>query len=448
MRNIYGFNSSQDVINLQTKYSFFPRVANIVFTLRLDDGFDRAVMRMALELLVERNDCLRIRFIRQNGRTCQVFDDSRSFGHIPEYHFNWKREEEAFVRRFRRGKVKPEKGKVIKAAFAVNSEGVDVIYFKISHFVADTYAISVLIDDLLAVYRALIAGSPLPQNPGSFEAVLKKDLEYKDDIAATEKDREFYRDYYSVQHPEHPVYCGLHGSGSDRWKRIRKKGRFALPYLFVKCDTEGYRLPIPSALTLQAEQWCKDNGVSLSAFFFYTCSIAASLANARERTQSPLMLLDCRGTNAERRCGGTKVQSLSIYTTVDYDLSFKDNMVREYQLQNQLFRHTRLTYLDVEAIQHGQWGHSMLSQITNFCWSFIPFHATDGVSMQVLSNGKGALAAYIAAMYDVDSRHIDVLYDVQTQMITASQLMDFHRLYLLVVGGVLAHPEEKLSRIF
>ena len=28
---LYGFNSSQDIIHLQTKYTLFKRVANIVF---------------------------------------------------------------------------------------------------------------------------------------------------------------------------------------------------------------------------------------------------------------------------------------------------------------------------------------------------------------------------------------------------------------------------------
>lgn len=186
----------------------------------------------------------------------------------------------------------------------------------------------------------------------------------------------------------------------------------------------------------------------MSAFFFYTCAIAASLINDREKYQAPLMLLDNRGTVTERKSGGTKVQSLSIYTEVDYDKSFNDNIAAAYADQNQLYRHTKLSYLELEAIQHKLWNYPMTSQVINFCYSFIPFTAPEGVSMQVLSNGKGALVTYMALMLDTRTNALDVMYDIQTEMVTPEQLMDFHDLYIRVSESVLANPDEKLSTLF
>ena len=137
-------------------------------------------------------------------------------------------------------------------------------------------------------------------------------------------------------------------------------------------------------------------------------------------------------------CGANKLRTVRFlgnapYVNVDYEKSFRENIAAEYADQNQLFRHTRLTYLEVEALQHKLWGHSMLSQITNFCYSFIPFSAPDGVTMQVLSNGKGALATYVALMLDVKTNAISVVYDIQDKMISAGQLMEFHNTYLQTI---------------
>ena len=67
----YGFNYSQDIVHLQTKFSLFKRVANIVFSIAVDGGFDKSLMRKSLELLIERNDCLRLRFVKEKGEILQ-----------------------------------------------------------------------------------------------------------------------------------------------------------------------------------------------------------------------------------------------------------------------------------------------------------------------------------------------------------------------------------------
>ena len=185
----------------------------------------------------------------------------------------------------------------------------------------------------------------------------------------------------------------------------------------------------------------------MNSFFFYTCAIAASLLNNRAPYQLPLELLNCRGTIADRRAAGTKVQSLSVYTTVDYARSFNENITDFFAEQSELYRHTRLTYLEIEAMQHKLWKYSMLSQITNFAFSFIPMETPQGVRLQVYSNGKGALVTYIALMHDVKTDEIQVNYDVQTRMVTPAQLVEFQNNYIHVIEAVLANPTAKLSDI-
>lgn len=441
------FNYSQDIINLQTKYSLFKRVVNIVFSLTIEDGFDKDLMTKAINELVKRNDCLRIRFFKQGKETLQTIDAERKINNIPVVKFESASAMEKFINRFRKKATNAFKGRVLEPVYATNPSGEDMVIFKISHFVADTYGIGVLVNDLMGVYNALKNGTELPAAPGSFETVLKKDNEYRADEAATQKDLEFFKDYYENRHKQHPTYCGIHGDASDRWLKYKKKGMFSLPYLMVRCDTKGYRFVIPAAISRMAQKWCEANEITMTSFFFYTCAIAASLRNGREPHQLPLELLNCRGALADRKAAGTKVQSLSIYTTVDYERSFSENIAAFYADQTELYRHTRLTYLEVENMQHKLWNYSMLSQITNFCFSFIPMETPKGVKMQVHSNGKGALVAYMALMLDVKTDEIQVNYDVQTKMVTPEQLVEFQNCYIHVIETVLASPTTKLSEI-
>ena len=441
------FNYSQDIVDLQTKYSLFKRVLNIIFSLTLDEGFDEELMTRSINLLIERNDCLRLRFFKKGKETYQKVDAERKIGNIPVVKFDSVSSMESFIKRFRKKPTDGFKGRTLEAVYATNPSGNEMIFFKISHLVADTYGIGVLVNDLMGIYNALKTGTELPSAPGSFETVLKKDNEYRADEAATKKDFDFFKDYYENRHPQHPIYCGTHGDASDRWLKCKRKGKFSLPYLMVRCDTQGYRFVIPAAITRQVQKWCEENSITMNSFFFYTCAIAASLRNNKEPYQLPLELLNCRGTIADRRAAGTKVQSLSVYTTVDYSRSFNENIADFFAEQSELYRHTRLSYLEIEAFQHKLWNYSMLSSLTNFAFSFIPMETPKGVSLQVYSNGKGALVTYMALIHDIKTDEIQVTYDVQVLMVTPEQLIEFQNCYIHVIEAVLAQPKAKLSDI-
>ena len=447
-KNLNAFNYSQDSINLQTKYAIFKRVANILFSVSFDGGFDEALMKQALQKLIDRNDCLRITFVKEGKTTRQYFEESRAIGDIPSKKFNTTGQLEAFIRRFRKGMVNIYKGQTFNAVFVTDPSGKKMVLIKISHFVADTYGIGVLVSDLAAVYAALRDGEELPPEPGKFEDILRKDAEYRANQEAYEKDLAFFKDYHENKHPEHPTYLGINGNENDRWLKVKNKGKFAPSYLFVRCDTKGYRFVIPAAVSDRAAAWCEAKGISMNTFFFYACALTCSLKNDRMPYQLPLELMNCRATVTDRKAAGTKVQSLGVYTTVDFKKSFSENAAALFAEQSELYRHTRLTYLEIEAMEHKLWGHPMTTFLTNFCFSFIPMAMPEGLQMQVYSNGKGALVTYMALIYDVNTHEIIVNYDIQTLMVTPEQLIEFQNSYIHVIENVLDHPDQPLAEIF
>jgi len=447
-KKLYGFNSSQQVIQLQTKYTLFKRVENILFRTTISGGYDKKLMTDAINLLIKRNDCLRITFVKQGKEVLQYFADERTIGTIPFYKFDTIAKQDAFILKFRKNPVNCYKGRPLEVVFAENPVGEAEIYFKISHYVADTYGIGILVGDLFAVYEALTKGQELPAAPGSFEKVLAKDLEFSNNPELCAKDEEFFEQYYASHKDPKPMFNGLQGNKSDEWLKNKRKGMISMPFYFVKCDTKGYRLNMPAVLGRKANEWCEANGITLSTFFYYTMTIASSLVNDRIKYMTPLLLLDCRGTLTERKAAGTKVQPLSIYETVDYDRSFNDNIRDSFLSHQELYKHTRLKYTVAEAIQHRIWGHSQLSQTYGFSFSFVPSSTPDGVDMLIISNGKGALPAYVAVMFNVKTGAISVVYDVQTMMIEPEVLGEFHNTYLQVIEQVLENPDTEMKKLF
>ncbi len=444
----YNLNPSQEVVRMQTQYTLFKRVANILFSLTFADGFDRKVMTDAINLLIERNDCLRIRFVKKDGVTKQCFDAVRKTGPIPEKKFPTFKAYEKFHAKWCKSATKVFKGDILRPLFVTDPEGKELVLFKISHFVADDFAIGVLVNDLVAIYKSLKEGTPLPPAPGSFEAVLAKNDAYLTSEEEIGRDREYWKSFYTVKHPEHPVYQGLHGFRNDYWQKCLKKGYSSIPYLFVRCDTRGFRFKIPATIGRQIMNWSAGQNLPPASFLFFSYVLTCSLLNGRQQYMMPLMLLSSRATVSERKCGGTMVQALGLYTTVDYGKTFNENVAVMYAEQNEQYRHTKLKYTELDTMQHDVWGHSRLSQMASFCFSYIPFLSTPGVELQLYSNRKGALTAYVALMHDTVSGEIEVVYDVQTVMLTPEQLVDFQNQLVHNIEIVLDKSDSKLSELF
>ena len=72
-RKLYELCPSQNVIILQTKYTLWPKVVNIVFSATKTENLDFDLLDKAFNLVVKRNDCLRIRFVKQNKQLMQYF---------------------------------------------------------------------------------------------------------------------------------------------------------------------------------------------------------------------------------------------------------------------------------------------------------------------------------------------------------------------------------------
>ena len=108
MKNLtlYNLTPSQDVSYLQCKYTLFKRVVNILTSLTLDEQVDFDVMKKALNLLIERHDCLRIRFVKKNKNLMQYIVDCAPVEKVPYIKFNTKDEQDAFIAKTKKKAIK------------------------------------------------------------------------------------------------------------------------------------------------------------------------------------------------------------------------------------------------------------------------------------------------------------------------------------------------------
>ena len=96
----YELSPSQDVSYLQCRYTLFKRVINILTSISLSEDVDFELMEKAFNRVVERNDCLRIKFFKQKGKLMQYFEDERPYQKIPVVKYDTKEQFDAFIAKY------------------------------------------------------------------------------------------------------------------------------------------------------------------------------------------------------------------------------------------------------------------------------------------------------------------------------------------------------------
>ena len=445
MTNYYELNPSQEVVKLQCKYTLFKRVINIISAMEFDTAFDLEIMKKAFNEVVKRNDCLRLRFKKVNKELKQYFVESDNFDTIPYKEFKTEKEQKAFFDKLAKRAIKYKKGVVVEPYFIKTFDGKYLVLIKVCHLILDIYGIHIIFDDLFNVYTALKEGKELPPEPTKFEDVIKKDLETKHSEIRAKKNKEFFDNYFVGK--DEPYYAGLHGKESELWRKQLDKGKRSAKMYFLRNDTTGYVHRIDKDTIDKVVEYSKQSKISIANILFYLSCLCASRMNGNVRNMLPLELCNCRATNTEKKCAGTKVQSLGCYTVLDYDKPFSENLTEFVNSQNQLYRHIDFSDQEFEMLVHKTYVSSMLETYYPLTFSLIPYRQAEGYNFKIYSNGKGALIAYLALLYDIDKGVIDMAYDVQDKMISEDDVLRYHKNYIAVINQAMDNPSIALGDV-
>lgn len=433
----YELNPSQEVVKLQCTYTLFKRVINILASVT-SDYIDFDVMKKAFNLAVERNDCTRLRFVKQGKELKQYFIDSYEYDNIKYFEFKTKEEQDNFIKNQSKKAIAFMKGEVLTPYFIKTYDNKYMIFMKVCHLIFDIYGLNVFIKDLFEVYKALKENKEFPECPKSFETQLQKDLIIKHDEQRNKGNYEHFAKVFS-SNPE-PYYAGFDGLTNKYTIKADKKGQRVGKMLFVKNDTKLYGHSFPSETCLKLVNFAKEHNVTLSNLLMYVYSVTQSRINKDAPNLLPLELCNVRGTLHERMCAGTKVQSISCYTKVDKELSFIDNLNNFVQMQNLNYRHIGFKDWDSQILIHKVYKTSIMSTYYGLSFSFIPYEKSDDYKVDFYSNGKCALPAYVAVLYDYKNNCIDVGYDCQVEMMTEKNVADFHNNVILCIDQIAENP--------
>ncbi|MBE7082847.1 MAG: hypothetical protein E7378_04170 [Clostridiales bacterium] len=448
MENVkyYELTSSQDVSVLQTKFSLDKRVMNICMSATSDEPIDFKVMKEALDLVAERNDCIRLRFKKQGKKVVQWFLPKVDIGTVPYYEFADKQAQTDFIKSECHKAIKWLKGEVFKPVFIKTYDNKGMVFLKIAHTILDIYGLNVIFKDLFEVYNALINKTELPKAPKSFEELVKKDLVIKNDPNRITDGRKYFLDFFKSY--EEPWYAGADAGQNKFVAKKRKQGKRYVNTAIFSNTTEGYIGKFGKEITQKLEKFAMETKISMNLIMEYLLGATCSKMNGEVETIMPLELCNVRGTLQEKTTAGTKVQTLGMLAIYKKEKTLMENLNAFNELHSQQLRHIGFPDLALQKLFKCEvYGRSMLAMYYPFSFSFIPMDKIDGINFEVYSNDKGALPCYIAVMYDFKNSEMLMVYDYQKVLMTNEQIDTLHKNFERLLVNALENPDKLLKDI-
>lgn len=431
-QNTYPLIPPQEMIQFMLKYSFFHKqVTQIPESIILSKEFDFDLMKKAFNIEIERNDCLRLRFFKEKGKIKQYFLDKYTQEDIPVLKFNSAQERVDTLTADAQKPVKMLKGEIFRIKFFRTEDNRYGIYLCVHHLVMDNAAVFVFFNDLLAVYDHLKDGTPMPKPLGSYEEIIKKELEFAADPENFKREEQAYREFFEKD--GEPVYLGAEGPKFLEAERKKKKDpSINAPSLFDpfndKAEMTKHSLPYEDSQKIF--KFMEENNVSGECLVQLAMRLHISKINYRYPDTYFIVLCPRRHNITEKRAGGTLAAPLPWRIVLPEETTFMDALTEMKKLQFWAFRHMDYPYLEYRNLQQKMYNYPAAAGASTMMFSWFPLEANTmdnwEYEFEGYSMGRYVMVLYSFAMKDTHSGCLKLSSLHRTKFVSVDDINALH----------------------
>ena len=431
------------------------QAANIPISVYLEKEIDVNVMRKALAIEVQRNDCLRSKMALRFFGVKQCFLPEKDIGEIPFDDFLGKSEEEfaSYVKEQSFRRLAVFKGITFRICIFRAPDGRYGLHGSFSHIFQDAYAVALFYRDLLSVYSALKNGTELPPALDRFEDTLKADLALYKNKAHMKRVVSFYDKYFNT--PKSSLYSGVDQMRDlnrvrSRWHAPNFRGVPVFHVFRDRAETVG--CPLERELTDAMAEFCKKNRVSMQALF--QMGLRTHLSKVNENAEDVTMLLAVarRCTKADLNSGGTRALAHMMRTVFTPEMTFLEALKATDKCNLSLYKHADYQFLR-EFFKQGwydkriPWFTAMSTALT-----FFPMEMLDadvGMKYEYFSMGTGFMHVtnYTMIAPNFITGGYNCFYVHQTNVIKKEDVLLLHENMAKVIKAGIERPELTIGEI-
>ena len=320
---LYDLIPSQQTMYLMVKFSFHKQLVQIPISFSVEGDLDFGLLKRAFNIEIERNDSLRLSFVKSGKTIKQYFEERATMNYIQVKRFKNLEEQEAFFSKDAQKPVYFLKNETFRIFFFKTEGAGSGIYFNVSHLILDAMGIVITLIDLLRVYKALKDGTEMPAPLDKYEDYIKAEFARLSDTKKMAKHEEFYKRYF-LKGGE-PFHANVHGP--ELLEKARKKNpnvRVPAAYnpIYDKCDMIVKHINAEDSKKIF--DYCLEKKIAPESIFQLGMRTYCSAVNYRTPDVFMMSLCSKRATHSEKNMGGCLTQPLQLRTIIPEDKTFDE----------------------------------------------------------------------------------------------------------------------------
>lgn len=452
-REVFDLIPPQEMINFMLKYSFFHKqVIQCPVSVTTEKEIDFDLMKKALNIEIERNDCLRLRFFKKGGKYKQYFLDEYKIDDVEIFNFNSREEQVEVLTKDAQKTVRHLKGETFRIKFFRTFDGRSGIYVNACHLVMDGAALFVFFDDLFKVYDSLKDGTPMPKPLGKYRDSIVKELAYVSNKDNLKKEEEFYTEFFLKDGD--PLYAGVHGPELLEKERERKKDpTLRAPSCFdpIHDKAEMTKYTASEADSRKIKEFLQQTGISPECLMQLGLRLHISKINYRTPDSYFVTLCTRRRTLSEKRSGGTLAEPLPWRIVIGEDVTFAQALEKMRELQTTLFKHMDYPYLECRELVRKLFNYSPIAASSSmmFSWFALDENSMNGweYEFEGYCLGRYIMPLYTFTFFDVHSGRLKISCLHRTNMITVEHIKALQEKAIRAIILGIEDPDRTLGNI-
>lgn len=423
MEKLFDLTIPQKSIWNTEKFYKDTSIANVSGTGKIDEIVDFNMLEKAINIVVERNDALRIRIKIQNNKPMQYFDKYEFF-HVDCVLVKNEEEAEKKIQDLVTTHINVLNEKLVKFIMFKFPNGKGRFNIVGNHITSDAWSSARVCSEVINVYSKLIKNESVEDTlESSYIDYINSETEYLNSDKYI-KDKEFWEQRFNKQYETAKVI-----PNNDE-KTINSKAKRK-------------EIKISKLITKQINEYCKINRISPFVFLLGIYGIYLSKINNLDEIIIGTPMLNRKGVK-EKQMIGMFVNTLPFKISIDSKLNIKDLFTQIAQDSMSMLRHQKYSFF--KLINYIRKNLKMNNNLYDFVISYQNAKTTANES-DIKYSAKWNFNENISETINVHISDIDneeqynIFYDYQINCLKEKDILDLHQRILRMIEQVINSEE-------
>ncbi len=403
-------------------------INNISTTLRIQGRVDFALLQKTLNLLIEKDPCLRSRIIIKEGEPVW-YTSPYVRENFPIYDFSGAGEKglKVWEDTLTREPIPVLRSPLYRFVLFRTGEHSGGVFIKIHHIISDGWSQALVCNRIAHTYLELLYGdTAVPEESPGYELHIQEEQEY---IGSRhyERDRRYWKEQLSHYHMP-SVIKDLKGA------EISPVGRRV-------------SFQLPQHLNHAIYTFCMENRVAPFAVFYMALAIYFKHIRGEEIFTIGVPIFN-RTSYVFKQCTGMFVSTLPFINEIDGDWTFREFNEKLAESWYELLRHQRFPFKDITAMANAPDGRLFQVALSYQDSSVYESHDTS-----VIFSGRWHYSGYQAEQLCIHLSNLDsprkyaVDYDYLTQFFSEEEISVFHFCLMNLLSKAFSNPNMKICQL-